>query len=269
MAFAVALLASPSVALACGAVDEPCTVAGGTYHAEAPESEGPHGAVIFLHGYGGRGAGVMRNRGLVKAILGRGYAVVAPQGEPRYAGDGGGTWNSRARKEARDDVAWLVAVAEDAAMRFDLDRGRIVLAGFSGGGMMAWRVACDAPDSFTAYAPVAGLLWRPLPEGCAGPVRMLHVHGWSDPVVPLEGRTVNGAGLTQGDLFDGLRLMRAANGCAKDAPDGYGRSGIYQVRRWTDCTAGSALEFALHPGGHSIPKGWSALALDWLEGLDP
>ncbi len=267
-AIVLALMAYGAQAADCGG-EVLCEMEDGFYHAKVPATTGPHPAVIFLHGYGGRGAGIIENRGLVSALNDRGYAVIAPQGIPRRPGDKGGTWNSRVRDGLRDDVAWLAAVAEDAATRLDIDRERIVLAGFSAGGMMAWRVACDAPNSFDAYAPIAGLMWRPLPEQCVGPVRMLHTHGWSDPVVPLEGRTVNGSGLTQGDLFRGLRLLRAASGCSKDAPNSFARNGIYQHRRWSDCVPGSALEFALHPGGHSIPKGWSTLALDWFEALDP
>jgi len=258
---------APLHASACGAVDEPCTVEGGIYHAEAPPGDGPHGAVVFLHGWGGRGEGLLRNRGLVEAMHARGYAMVAPQGMPRRAGDRGGSWNTRQNPGGRDDIAFLAAVAADAATRFDLDPARIVLSGFSAGGMMTWRVACSAPGTYPAYAPVAGLLWRPLPEACEGPVRLHHTHGWSDPVVPLEGRIV-GSGIAQGDLFAGLALLRDAGGCKTDAPDGFARKGAYQIRRWTDCAGGFSLEMALHPGGHSIPRGWTALALDWFEGLE-
>ncbi|QIE55434.1 polyhydroxybutyrate depolymerase [Pikeienuella piscinae] len=250
---------------ACGTVAEPCEAGGGAYVVEIPAAPPPHQAIVFLHGYGGTGAGVLRNRTMIEAALARGYAVVAPQGAPRREGVAGGAWNSFASPERRDDIAFIKAVAEDSAARFGLDRGKMLLAGFSGGGMMSWRVACDAPESFDAYAPIAGLLWRPLPTACGGPVRMLHVHGWADPVVPLEGRAVAGGRITQGDLFAGLDLMRAALGCARDEPDGYGARGAYLLRRWTDCAPGANLELALHPAGHRIPSGWASLALNWFE----
>lgn len=265
-AAALALAALP--AHACGDAQTPCAIDGGTYHAEAPPGDGPHPAIVFLHGWGGRGAGVVRNRGLVEALKDRGYAILAPQGMPRRPGDTGGSWNTRQNPRGRDDIAFLAAVAEDAATRFDLDPARIVLAGFSAGGMMTWRVACSAPATFAAYAPIAGVPWRPLPVRCAGPVKLHHTYGWSDPVVPLEGRIVGG-GLAQGDVFAGLTILRAAAGCGTDAPDGFARSGVYQLRRWTTCGEGASLEMALHPGGHTIPPGWSALALDWFERVVP
>ncbi|MEM7525130.1 MAG: polyhydroxybutyrate depolymerase, partial [Pseudomonadota bacterium] len=132
-------------------------------------------------------------------------------------------------------------------------------------GMMTWRVACDAPKSFAAYAPIAGLLWRPLPASCAGPVRMQHTHGWSDPVVPIEGRSVASGRFTQGDLFKGFEVLRRASQCAKDDPDDYAETGPYLIRRWTTCAKGHELEMTLHPGGHTIPKGWTTIAIDWFE----
>lgn len=267
--------AQVAAADACGGPDLPCEAGGGVYHfaappeAEAPEVEASEAAgapaVMFLHGFGGTGSGVIRNRGLVDGFVARGYAVIAPQATPWREGSRGGAWNSMAREERRDDVAFLNAVAADAAARHGIDRSRILIGGFSGGGMMTWRVACDAPEGFAAYAPIAGLLWRPLPASCAGPFAMLHTHGWSDEVVPLEGRAVADGRFVQGDLFRGLDILRDAMGCARDDPDEYGGEGAYMMRRWTDCAPGAGLEMALHPGGHSIPPGWSALAIDWFE----
>jgi polyhydroxybutyrate depolymerase len=225
---------------------------------------------MFLHGWGGRADATIATPEIVEPLLAAGWAAIAPQGVPRRPGEAGGRWNSRASADTRDDVAFLNAVAEDAAARAGLARDRMILAGFSGGGMMAWRQACDAPESFRAYVPVAGLLWRPLPEDCAGPVRMLHLHGWSDPVVPIEGRAVAGGRLVQGDLFAGLDLMRRANGCGRDDPDVYGAEGAFLLRAWSEgCDPASALAFALFPGGHRVPEGWAALALDWEAALPP
>ena len=246
IALLLLFIAIASPAAACGGPDAPCEAEDGVYHFAAAEGANAP-AILFLHGFGGTGKGILRNKGLVSAIAARGYAVIAPQGLPFREGMKGGSWNSFANPARRDDVAFLKAVANDAARRHGVDRDRILLAGFSGGGMMTWRIACDAPESFAGFAPIAGLLWRPLPDLCAGPFRMFHVHGWSDPVVPLEGRSVANGAFTQGDLFRGLDLMRDALDCARDDPDGYAQSGDYLIRRWTDCAQGAELSLALHP----------------------
>ncbi|SFH80770.1 alpha/beta hydrolase family esterase [Albimonas pacifica] len=275
-ALALATAALPAgPAAACGTAETACAVSGpfgaGEYRLALPEgaegaSAAPLPVVMVLHGYGGQAAVAIRSPTLAGEWLAAGYAVIAPQGAPRSQGDPGGAWNARGEPGARDDVAFLRAALADAASRAPIDAAGALLGGFSGGGMMTWRVACEAPDAFRAYLPVAGLLWRPLPETCAGPAPMLHLHGWSDPVVPLEGRSVAGGRITQGDLFAGLGLMRAANGCAKDDPDGYRLDPRFWLREWTGC-AGAPLAFALHAGGHETPPGWAALARDWLERL--
>lgn len=266
-----AAFAWPAVAEACDPVAAPCRqqMESGVYHVRLPDGAGPHPALIFLHGWGGTGEATMRDTGLVNSVTARGYAFIAPTGQPRSGGRSGASWNSRAISGdgVRDDVFFIRTVIAHAAASLDVDPDRVLVGGFSGGGMMVWRIACDTPQTAAAYAPVAGLMWRPLPETCAGPAKLLHVHGWADPVVPMEGRSVAGGAITQGDLFVGLKLLRDAFGCASDQPDETWLRDGYWRRAWTACAPGARLELALHPGGHSVPKGWSDMALDWFEAV--
>ncbi len=250
----------------CNGESGPCRVDGGTYHIVLPRGvEGPLPAILLLHGWGGEGVGSIRNRGMVDLMLDRGYAVIAPDGQPRSQG-AGRTWDFHPNQpQTRDDVAFLIAVADDAAAEYGLDRDKMLLAGFSIGGSMVSYVACAAPDAFAAFAPVAGSFWRPHPESCAGPMRLLHVHGTADTTVPLLGREV-APGLVQGNVYDAMAIWRAALGCPLADPDRIDTSGIYSISRWHNCAPGAQLDFALHGGSHSIPRGWAALVMDWFEG---
>jgi polyhydroxybutyrate depolymerase len=248
----------------CAGEAGPCTIATGTYNLRLPEGAAESvPALMFLHGWGGSGDGTMDNTGMVETVLARGFAVIAPDGMPRE-GRAGRSWSFHPDlPAARDETAFLKAVADDAATRFGIDRSRILLGGFSIGGSMVSYLACADPGAFAAYAPVAGSFWRPHPAGCAGPVKLLHTHGWTDVTVPLEGRNL-GSGASQGDVFQAMQIWRATNGCTRMLPDAFGEDGVFWLRRWTRCTPGSALEFALHPGAHGVPKGWATLALDWF-----
>ncbi|ETX29803.1 polyhydroxybutyrate depolymerase [Roseivivax isoporae LMG 25204] len=255
----------------CGDDPAPCEIETGTYHVELPAGGGEDApALVFVHGWGASGEGTLSMRGMVEAALGRGYAVIAPDGVPRQ-GRPGRTWGFQPeRRGPRDEVAFLAAVRDDAGRRFGLDTGRMLLAGFSIGGSMATYLACATPEAFAAYAPVSGSFWRPHPARCAGPVRLLHTHGWTDGTVPLEGRLLRGDSLedmgavAQGDVWQAMEIWRRTNGCRLQ-PRHFAETGPYWRRAWDACEGGS-LDFALFYGGHGIPPGWAEMTLDWFEG---
>ncbi|MCK0150348.1 alpha/beta fold hydrolase [Marivita sp. S6314] len=270
----IAALCFAAVPLAACSRDTACQINTGSYHIALPDDVlTPRPAVVFLHGFGGSGSGVMRNHGMINAMLIRGYAVVAPTGM-QMQGRSGGSWSFHPdRPQRRDEVAFLTAVRDDIVARHNVDADRILLSGFSIGGSMTAYLACAAPETFRAYAPLGGNFWRPHPERCAGPVRMLHTHGWMDGTVPLEGRVLRGAdsrdpnALIQGDVFQALSIWRETNRCFQLKADRFETTGIFMRRAWDRCAPGSALEFALFPGGHIIPTGWADMVLDWFEGL--
>lgn len=259
-------LAANSAHAACGPDEGVCETPSGSYQIELPDAENPP-LLVFLHGYGGSGSGTMNNRRLVQPMLDRGYAVMAPEGLERPDRGGTKSWNFYPGFGERDETAFLTEVVEDAADRFGIDPDRVMLGGFSAGAFMVYYLACDAPDTFSAYVPVSGGFWRPHPETCEGPIRMFHTHGWTDNVVPLEGRLLGGGRFQQGDIYAGLEIWRNANGCVDHKPTGFSTTGEFMRRRWTTCDDGSALEFALFPGGHTVPTGWADMIVDWYEGL--
>jgi poly(3-hydroxybutyrate) depolymerase len=80
-----------------------------------------------------------------------------------------------------DDVGFLSDVVSDLKAR---GASRISVVGFSNGGMMAYRLACERPDLVDTIGVFAGTLEIP---HCNGPVRALHVHGLKDTAVPFTG----------------------------------------------------------------------------------
>ncbi|WP_371154024.1 PHB depolymerase family esterase [Jannaschia sp. 2305UL9-9] len=252
----------------CGRDDDACETPMGSYRIALPDVPGQDlPAVLFLHGAGGTGRGTLSMTGTIDAITDRGYAVIAPDGLPWRPGRRGGIWSflpDAQREQRRDEGAFFAEVISDAQARYGIDPDAVLLAGFSAGGFMVNYLACETPDAFAAYAPISGGFWRPHPSDCAGPVKLLHTHGFRDSTVPLEGRPLQSGQWLQGDIFEGLGIWRAANGCARPDPDGYASTDQFMRRYW-ECQPGSALEFALFPGGHGVPAGWADMALDWFE----
>ncbi|WP_406645300.1 alpha/beta hydrolase family esterase [Aliisedimentitalea scapharcae] len=253
----------------CGTASEACSMDSGRYHIVLPPPDEANNAgtaapvVMVLHGYGGSGAGVLKMRTMVDGLTQRGYAVIAPTAERRNGGNR--IWVFYPGWEGRDDAAFLRDVVADAANRFNVSDTRVLLSGFSAGAFMVNYLACATPEAYPAYAPVSGGFWRPMPTSCKGPVRLFHTHGWRDGVVPLEGRKLSNGKFEQGDIFAGLEIWRDANGCDGHKPGRTGQSGSFLYRSWNECAPGAALQLALFPGGHQVPKGWADLVLDWFE----
>ncbi|MEQ8654623.1 MAG: hypothetical protein RIC87_19305 [Kiloniellales bacterium] len=263
------LFAMGAQALDCGGESEPCVIAGGAYHIAVPSGWQSGPAVIYLHGFGGTGAQVIRNKGFVKGFTDRGYAVIAPTALP-LDGNRATDWAVRdGDSYARDDSRFLHDVLADAVTRAGVNPDQLLLSGFSRGGSMVWEVACLTPDFALAYAPVSGGFWLPKRLDCAGPVHLLHTHGFADKTVPLEGRSLNdsvtGQEYIQDDIWEGLGLWRQENACVDAPSEVVIAEGLWR-RRW-GCSDGS-LALILHKGGHGRPKDWTAMTLDWFESLD-
>jgi len=256
----------------CGPEPGPCVTVNGEYHIALPDAPAgnPVPAILYLHGAGSNGAAAMRNTGLVNSVTEQGYALITPTGSRGFGSGEGRLWAFLPEfTDGRDETEFLADVTADAKARFNVDPGHTLLAGFSAGGFMVTYIACDTPDAFPAYAPIAGGFWRPHPEGCAAPVKLLHTHGWVDKTVPLEGRYLRNGTLQQGDIFAGLEIFRASNRCPTETADTFDMTDPFWRRSWTRCVDGSALELALHPGGHMIPPGWAKMAIEWFEAHMP
>jgi polyhydroxybutyrate depolymerase len=243
---------APLAQAACFETAGACKIAGGSYHVAWPPGvprDKTVPAVVALHSYKASGLGLIKSGKMVKTLLARGYAVIAPEGI-------NGSWQFRGG--GRDDVAFIRAVADDAARRGNIARNRMLLAGFSVGGSMVAYVACRSPGSFKAYAPVSGNFWKPEPTTCAGPVNYLHTHGVNDTTMPVAGRVV-GKDLRQANLLESLSTLGKASGC--DDTNALSAT----TRQLKGCK--TSMRLLMHPGGHSVPRFWAGTALDWFAGL--
>jgi len=256
-----AVLAPP--ASACPGLD-PCRVEGGEYLVLPPpgwDGVSRLPATIFFHGYGASAALVAGDPAFTAAFAREGVLLVLPNGL-------GGSWaHTGSPSRARDELAFMGTVRRDLLARFPVDPGRLLVTGFSQGGSMVWELACHRGDAFAAaFAPVAGAFWEPLPEACqGGPVDLRHVHGTADGTVPLAGRAIRGQ-FRQGDVFRGMAVLRAANGCS--APARVEEVDGLRCEVWDGCVAGERdLRLCLHGDGHILPEGWTAAIHAWARGL--
>jgi predicted peptidase len=78
----------------------------------------------------------------------------------------------------------ILALIESLASEFDIDRDRIVITGFSRGGMGTWTFVAHHPELVSAAIPVAGYPEEGIIAGW-GDTPVLAVHSEADAVVPI------------------------------------------------------------------------------------
>lgn len=245
-----------------------CATKNGYYRIRTPGGAGPWPAVVYLYGSLGNSARQIGNEGFVQAFIDRGYAVIVPVAlDLRYVDGTGSGWalkNERTRAQ-RDEMAFVAEVLDDAQVRHRIKRDRVLITGMSRGGFLAWEIACHAPGLAAAYAPVAaGYLGR-LGARCAGPARLLHTHGRTDEVVPLEpGESWQSGGARMAPMGEALATLARTGGCiSAGTPE---RFLDYERMRWEGCGPGASVDLLLHGGGHIVPLSWYSAVIDWFEG---
>jgi polyhydroxybutyrate depolymerase len=253
-------------AMACGEQD-PCEVATGSYLVRPPagwDGKGQLPVIIFFHGAFSDAKDSIARVDLKQAADSVGALFVAADGANK-------NWSfpGKSAPGARDDVAYAMAVLDDVEKRYPINKTQVLASGFSVGGSMVWYLACLAPKGFTAFAPVAGAFWEPLPDTCpAGPVSLRHVHGMADQTVPMKGRSLRNGLYKQGDVMESFRRLKLRDGCAEE-PDQTETKDKLVCRTWSakSCTSHREVVLCLHPEDHFVDGNWVADGFRWMQQL--
>lgn len=232
-----------------------------TFHLYAPSDlpDGPVPLVLALHGGLGHGAQLESTIGLDGLAEANGFVVAYPDGIGGAAGrPDARTWNAGAccgpaLAQGVDDVAFLRAVIEDVTVGHEVDPGRVYLLGHSNGGMMAYRMACEAAD-VVAGIGVVGASLEVEPCQPSRPVSVAAVHGEADANHPIDGGV--GSGLSDVDYrpaVAGVEQLAAVGGCALGDP---AAAGDLTVREADGCAEGTAMRWtAIAGASHAWPGG--------------
>ena len=163
--------------------------------AHVPAGAGPFPTIVALHGWGASAHDLI---GLAPFFQRGSALVLCPEGPvsfeigPGLAGHGwfplagAGPPDRRAFQRGAD---LLRRFLDDTLARYPVDRRKIVLLGFSQGGVMAYDLALREPARFAGVVALSSWLPAPLvppkqPEHEGFPVFV--VHGTQDPMIPVE-----------------------------------------------------------------------------------
>lgn len=233
--------------------------------------------LVFLHGLGASGKlsfEVLRLRDLGERFN---LFVVAPDGT--LSSRGQRFWNAHPAccnfdGAPVDHVAYLSRLIDELTQTQAVDPRKIYVLGFSNGGFMAHRLACEWGDRLAGVVSVAGA--GPLADKvCAKPagrMRILEMHGDADKTVFYEGGTLfdrpNAAYASSRDtVLDWSRRLSCKGEPSRGAPmdlipnlDGAETDPL----TYENCAHGSVSLWTVHGGSHLFGNRLSVLEKAWL-----
>lgn len=179
--------------------------------------------VFSLHGGGSDSEEQLEFNDLTTVSDNEGFVVVGPNAIS-------GNWNDGRdhtveKSGGADDVGFIKTIIEKLKAIISIDERKIYSTGISNGGMMSFRLACEASETFAAVAPVAATMPEELRAVCkpTKSVSVLTIAGTADPLVPYNGGEIKGiAGrdVDRGSLLsakDTLNFWVTFNKCATPA----------------------------------------------------
>lgn len=147
--------------------------------------------IISLHG----GSGNMVNAqgfSLLNPVSDRNDFLVAwPQGygiaPPGYSWADGR--NTSADQAGIDDIGFINKLIDTLILRYNVDTTRIYICGFSNGGFMVQKIACEFANRFAAMASLGSSMDTLLYKKCSPskPIPMAFFNGTADPAMPFNG----------------------------------------------------------------------------------
>jgi polyhydroxybutyrate depolymerase len=138
--------------------------------------------LIVFHGRDSSGKFMERHTQFNKLADQKGFIVVYPDGISVK-------WDSlRRRPERTNDIGFVSALIDNLGQRYNLNRQRIYVTGFSNGAVFSQRIACELSNKIAASAAIASTMADELLQICKPnqPIPMLLINGTNDPGVPYE-----------------------------------------------------------------------------------
>lgn len=205
--------------------------------------------LFALHGLTQNGNLMMQFTGFNDYADQYGFIVVYPDGISN-------SWNvGIPGGSSANDVGFLSALIDTLHQRYNINLNRVYSTGFSNGGFMSYRLACELGDRIAAIAPVAGTMTEGSYNACQ-PTRsfpVMHIHGTNDLIVFYNG------GFGNKSVDEVMTLWKNNGNCPSSAvivnlPDLVPEGSTVQTHTWSPCDdSASVVLYRIINGGHTWP----------------
>lgn len=218
--------------------------------------------VLLFHGGFGRPQTILASTDMKAKADEEGFAIATLKAR-------NGVWNvGHEGDDGGDDVAFTEAVITRLADTENIDLDRVYAAGFSMGGAMVYRLACELSDRIAAVGVVSGYSSQETQALLSGqaypcqrsdlthPMPVLHIHGGADQCVKYNGGQGEGFNTQtrRTSIPDTIASWASRNQCndqstpASDPPVGV------SCNTRDECDAGSAVRLCtIENQGHVWP----------------
>ena len=180
----------------------------------------PTPMVMVLHGRPGNSGGIAFITGMNRVAEEEGFIAVYPDAINMgwNAGEGSQFFEDTGIHEAD----FFEALINDLSIDLNVDPQRIYVTGFSNGGFMTQRLACEMPHRFAAFAVGGASIFPNAPAVCEGTdaVPIMFIHGTEDVSVPFEGEMSTMQGRPFRNLLsvpDTVAYWAQHNGCVLES----------------------------------------------------
>lgn len=171
-----------------------------------------------------------------------------------------------------DDLGFIRLVLDDVTSKVKVDTNRIFAAGFSQGGMLCYRLACDADLSGRIAAiAVVGATMTVSPSSCQAqrPVPVISFHGKQDLFSNYAGGIAKKAPrndqVARPGLSESIRYW-VGRGKLSATPSASGARGMAQMEQFgPDHTGYEVVSWSMEDSGHTWP-GSNANLPEWMMG---
>lgn len=228
----------------------------------------PTPVVLMFHGNGGTMLNSQKFTNLNLVSNANGFVAVYPEGFGAVS-TGGFSWadgrGTSADIAGLDDLGFIDKLLDTLQSNYNIDTNKIYICGFSNGGYMTQRFACEQNQRFAAMASLGSIMDTGLYSSCnpQRPIPMMFVIGTDDPFVPFNGGVAFGAGGLINQIISADTLVnfwKINNNCLQSNPavnlpnTNLADSSTVTFLNYSNCSCNATVQFfRINGGGHTWP----------------
>jgi polyhydroxybutyrate depolymerase len=209
--------------------------------------------VFVLHGFTQNAQTIMNYSDFNRIADENNFIVVYPNGVNN-------AWNTNYGNplpggSTANDVGFILQLIDTLSSQFNINSSRIYSCGFSAGGFMSYRLACEASNHIKAVASVAGTISSQGLSQCNPnkTIPILHIHGTNDFVVNYNG---GGGNVSVEDLISFWITHNSCNSNPKveTLPDIVSEGSTVEKYTYQNCSLSTTnIHKKIVSGGHTWP----------------